>query len=216
MIVVMMGLPGSGKSRTASRLENRGFKIITLGNLLRDEIANSEEKAKKLLPIIERAELVDDELICKLIEENFDKEADTVFDGFPKNKNQAEWLKKFLKKQGKKISVVLHFDFTEEEMYERLKGRQICKKCQMVYHEKNFPSIDGIHCDNCSEMLIHKIDDEPDRLKKKLEIYRTETKPVIEEYKDLGLAKVIDATQSAVDMYYEVMESNKRFLMRIH
>ncbi len=216
MIVVMMGLPGSGKSKMASRLENRGFKRITLGNLIRDEIEKSNEMKEKLSSVIDKGELIDDEIAIRLIEENFNKEEDTIIDGFPKNEKQAMWLKNFLKKEGKKIDLVLHFDFTEEEMYERLKGRQLCKKCQEVYHEVNFPSEDGVHCDKCKEKLIHRIDDEPDKLKTKLDIYRSQTKPVIEKYKELGLAETVDANQDAINMYYEMMESHKGFLMRIH
>lgn len=214
MIVLAMGLPGSGKAAMAKRLEGIGFSIVATGKLIRDEVYKDTELGKKLKEFAESANYVDDDTITRLVRENFNPNKDTIFEGFPRNKKQAEILEDLLSESNKKLDLVLHFDFTEEEMYKRLKGRQTCKKCQAAYHEENFPSSDGKHCDECGTELIHRIDDEPEKLKLKLEQYRQNIKPLIEMYREKGIVETIDARQDKINMYYDVMRSHKNFLVR--
>lgn len=213
MIVLMMGLPGSGKGLVAKRLETIGFNVIATGKLIRDEIIEGTDLGKRLKHAVENAEYVDDEIVLELVKKHLEGR-EILIEGFPRNERQAEMLDKLLESKKLKIDLVLHFDFNEKMMYERLKGRQICKKCQAVYHEQTFPSQDGVHCDVCGNDLIHRLDDEPEKLKHKLVQYRTLIKPLIESYRERGLVKVIDATASNIDMYYQVMQSHKNFMMR--
>lgn len=213
MIVLMMGLPGSGKGYVARRLESIGFNTVATGKIIRDEIIRDTELGRRMKPAVDAAEYVDDETALELVIENL-KGREILIEGFPRDERQAEMLEQYLESQNLKIDLVLHFDFNEKMMYERLKGRQICKQCQAVYHEEKFPSSDGKHCDECGNELIHRLDDEPEKLKRKLEQYRTLIKPLIEMYRERGLVKVIDATASNIDMYYQVMQSHKNFMMR--
>lgn len=213
MIVLMMGLPGSGKGMVARRLESIGFNSVATGKIIRNEIIKDTELGKRLRPYVDKAEYVDDETALELVIENL-QGREVLIEGFPRNEKQAEMLDSYLETQNLKIDLVLHFDFNEKMMYERLKGRQLCKQCQAVYHEEKFPSKDGKHCDVCGNELIHRLDDEPEKLKRKLEQYRTLIKPLIEKYRERGLVKVIDATASNIDMYYQVMQSHKNFMMR--
>lgn len=213
MLVLMMGLPGSGKGQVARRLESIGFKSVATGKIIRDEIIRDTELGRQLKPAVDKAEYVDDETVLELVMEHL-QGREILLEGFPRNEKQAKMLDEFLEDKSLKIDLVLHFDFNEQMMYERLKGRQICKQCQALYHEEKFPSADGKHCDVCGNELIHRLDDEPEKLKRKLEQYRTLIKPLIEKYKERGLVKVIDATASNIDMYYQVMQSHKNFMMR--
>lgn len=213
MIVLMMGLPGSGKGLVARRLESIGFQSVATGKIIRDEIIKDTELGRKMKPYVDKAEYFDDGTALELVIEHL-KGREVLIEGFPRNEKQAEMLDQYLESQNLKIDLVLHFDFNEKMMYERLKGRQICKQCQAVYHEEKFPSADGKHCDVCGNELIHRLDDEPEKLKRKLEQYRTLIKPLIQKYKERGLVKVIDATASNIDMYYQVMQSHKNFMMR--
>ncbi len=214
MIVLVMGLPGSGKGSMSRRLQNNGFSVIATGKLIRDEIFKDTELGKKLKKNVDEASYVDDDIVLELVKKHFSADKDIIFEGFPRNAEQAKSFENLLLRSKKKIDLVLHFDFTEEEMYNRLKGRQICKSCQAVYHEENFPSADGVTCDVCGTKLIHRIDDQPEKLKRKLEQYRSNIKPLIEMYKERGLVHTIDACQSSLDMYYDIIQSHKNFMVR--
>lgn len=214
MIVLMMGLPGSGKGSIAIRLETLGFSVISTGKIIRDEIFNETDLGKSLEDAVNKAEYVDDQIVASMVKSKFEDGKDLLIEGFPRNKAQANLFDDILEKSKHSIDLVLHFDFNEAEMYKRLKGRQMCKRCQAIYHEDSFPSADGIHCDECGAELVHRIDDQPEKLARKLEQYRKNIRPLIDHYREKGIVKTIDATQSTVDMYYDVIQSHKNFMIR--
>ncbi len=215
MIILEMGLPGAGKGSIAKKLQQFfGFEILSTGKLIRQEIFNQTELGLKMKPIVDRGEFVDDKTVIELVKSHFVGGKDVIIEGFPRNEMQAKAFDEMLEKSKYQIDLVLHFDFNEDDMYKRLQERMICPECQAVYHLTAFPPKDGENCDQCNVKLIHREDDSREVLERKLYKYRTYIKPIIEHYKDQGLVYEVDSTQSSMDMYYDVLQSHKKFMAR--
>jgi len=205
VILVFLGPPGAGKGTQAKLLSQRmGFLHISTGDLLREAVKNQTPLGKKAKEYMDRGELVPDELIVQLIEETMPKDGNVILDGFPRTVNQALALEEMLKGKGEKISKVLFFDVPDEVIIDRLSGRRVCSKCGAVYHVKyNPPKIEGV-CDLCGGTLVQRDDDREEVVKKRLEVYRKQTQPLIEFYQDRGIIYKLDAGKGVEELFEEV------------
>ena len=176
MIVVFLGPPGAGKGTQAQRLvEEKGFIHISTGDLLREAVRKGTPLGLKAKEYMERGELVPDELILQLIKEKLPKEGNVILDGFPRTITQAEALDKMLQQLGKKVDAVILFEVPDEVVIERLSGRRIDPKTGKVYHIKYNPPPPGVK-------VIQREDDKEEVIRKRLEVYRKQTAPLIEYY----------------------------------
>ena len=205
MILVFLGPPGAGKGTQAKLLSQRmGFIHLSTGDLLREAVKNQTPLGKKAKEYMDRGELVPDELIVQLIEETMPKDGNVILDGFPRTVNQALALEEMLKGKGEKISKVLFFDVPDEVIIDRLSGRRVCSKCGAVYHVKyNPPKVEGV-CDLCGGSLMQRDDDKEEVVKKRLEVYRKQTQPLIEFYQDRGIIYKLDAEKGVEELFEEV------------
>jgi adenylate kinase len=205
VILVFLGPPGAGKGTQAKLLSQRmGFLHLSTGDLLREAVKNQTPLGKKAKEYMDRGELVPDELIVQLIEETMPKDGNVILDGFPRTVNQALALEEMLKGKGEKISKVLFFDVPDEVIIDRLSGRRVCSKCGAVYHVKyNQPKIEGV-CDLCGGSLVQRDDDKEEVVKKRLEVYRKQTQPLIEFYQDRGIIYRLDAEKGVEELFEEV------------
>jgi adenylate kinase len=205
VILVFLGPPGAGKGTQAKLLSQRmGFLHLSTGDLLREAVKNQTPLGKKAKEYMDRGELVPDELIVQLIEETMPKDGNVILDGFPRTVNQALALEEMLKGKGEKISKVLFFDVPDEVIIDRLSGRSVCSKCGAVYHVKyNPPKIEGV-CDLCGGSLVQRDDDREEVVKKRLEVYRKQTQPLIEFYQDRGIIYRLDADKGVEELFEEV------------
>jgi adenylate kinase len=205
VILVFLGPPGAGKGTQAKLLSQRmGFLHIATGDLLREAVKNQTPLGKKAKEYMDRGELVPDELIVQLIEETMPKDGNVILDGFPRTVNQALALEEMLRVKGEKISKVLFFDVPDEVIIDRLSGRRVCSNCSAVYHVKyNPPKIEGV-CDLCGGSLVQRDDDKEEVVKKRLEVYRTQTQPLIEFYQDRGIIYRLDAGKAVEELFEEV------------
>lgn len=205
MILVFLGPPGAGKGTQAKLLSQRmGFLHIATGDLLREAVKNQTPLGKRAKEYMDRGELVPDELIVQLIEETMPKDGNVILDGFPRTVNQALALEEMLKGKGEKISKVLFFDVPDEVIIDRLSGRRVCSKCGAVYHVKyNPPKVEGI-CDLCGGSLVQRDDDREEVVKKRLEVYRKQTQPLIEFYQDRSIIYRLDAGKGVEELFEEV------------
>ena len=205
MILVFLGPPGAGKGTQAKLLSQRmGFLHLSTGDLLREAVKNQTPLGKKAKEYMDRGELVPDELIVQLIEETMPKDGNVILDGFPRTVNQALALEEMLKGKGEKISKVLFFDVPDEVIIDRLSGRRVCSKCGAVYHVKyNPPKIEGL-CDLCGGSLVQRDDDREEVVKKRLEVYRKQTQPLIEFYQERGIIYKLDAGKGVEELFEEV------------
>jgi adenylate kinase len=205
VILVFLGPPGAGKGTQAKLLSQRmGFLHLSTGDLLREAVKNQTPLGKKAKEYMDRGELVPDELIVQLIEETMPKDGNVILDGFPRTVNQALALEEMLKGKGEKISKVLFFDVADEVIIDRLSGRRVCSKCGAVYHVKyNPPKVEGM-CDLCGGSLVQRDDDREEVVKKRLEVYRKQTQPLIEFYQDRGIIYRLDAEKGVEELFEEV------------
>lgn len=205
MILVFLGPPGAGKGTQAKLLSQRmGFLHLSTGDLLREAVKNQTPLGRKAKEYMDRGELVPDELIVQLIEETLPKDGNVILDGFPRTVNQALALEEMLKVKGEKISKVLFFDVPDEVIVDRLSGRRVCSKCGAVYHVKyNPPKVEGV-CDLCGGTLVQRNDDKEEVVRKRLEVYRKQTQPLVEFYQERGIIYKLDAGKGVEELFEEV------------
>jgi adenylate kinase len=205
VILVFLGPPGAGKGTQAKLLSQRmGFLHLSTGDLLREAVKNQTPLGKKAKEYMDRGELVPDELIVQLIEETMPKDGNVILDGFPRTVNQALALEEMLKGKGEKISKVLFFDVHDEVIIDRLSGRRVCSKCGAVYHVKyNPPKVEGV-CDLCGGTLVQRDDDKEEVVRKRLEVYRKQTQPLVEFYQERGIIYKLDAGKGVEELFEEV------------
>ncbi|MCI4458531.1 MAG: adenylate kinase [Thermocrinis sp.] len=205
MILVFLGPPGAGKGTQAKLLSQRmGFLHLSTGDLLREAVKNQTPLGKKAKEYMDRGELVPDELIVQLIEETMPKDGNVILDGFPRTVNQALALEEMLRAKGEKISKVLFFDVPDEVIIDRLSGRRVCSKCGAVYHVKYYPpKVEGV-CDLCGGTLVQRDDDKEEVVRKRLEVYRKQTQPLIEFYQERGIIYKLDAGKGVEELFEEV------------
>lgn len=208
MRLILLGPPGSGKGTQAKFLEEK-FRIpkISTGDILRQAIKDNTELGKKAQCYIEAGDLVPDEVVVGLIKERIkekDCENGYILDGFPRTIIQAEKLGETLRKMNQKIDIVIDLEVDEEELLVRLAGRDTCRNCGAMFHEKTrTPKVAGI-CDHCGGELYQRPDDNKETILKRLGVYRRETAPLKEFYKNQGNLQTAKGYGSVDDIFSRV------------
>lgn len=212
MLIILLGAPGAGKATICSKLkEFYQFDTLVTGELLRKEVRENTELGQKVKAIMNKGHLVQDQILIDLVTEQLHTDGHLILDGFPRTLFQADALHQYLEHHGKRIDLVLHFAVDDQHAFDRVSGRRICPDCGKLYHNSFFPPKKEGICDVCGAPLYQRADDQPENLKVKLQEYHEKTQPLVEYYKDLGLLKQIDANQSVMDVYYQLLESNTKF-----
>jgi len=194
---MLLGVPGAGKGTLAELISDRqGIPALSTGNLLRAAIAAETPLGLQVKDILARGELVSDEIILPLIKaraEEPDCEKGYILDGVPRTRVQAEAFEAL----GIGIDICLLFDVPDEVVLERLSGRRTCKGCGKVYHIRGNPPKTADLCDDCGGALYIRDDDKPETIQYRLEVFRTQTAPLIDFYKARGKLKVINSAGPA-------------------
>ena len=188
MNIILIGPPGAGKGTQAATLvENRNMIQLSTGDMLRAARTSGTELGKKVAGVMDRGELVTDEIVIGLIEEQLTSSntADGfIFDGFPRTLAQADALSDLLSKIGQKLDTVIQMTVDDEALVRRITGRFTCGVCGQGYHEEfKAPIIKG-KCDSCGEVGAFKkrADDNEEALKTRLMSYYKDTSPLIGYY----------------------------------
>lgn len=188
MNIILIGPPGAGKGTQAATLvENRNMIQLSTGDMLRAARTSGTELGKKVAGVMDRGELVTDEIVIGLIEEQLTSSntADGfIFDGFPRTLAQADALSDLLSKIGQKLDTVIQMTVDDEALVRRVTGRFTCGVCGQGYHEEfKAPIIKG-KCDSCGEVGAFKkrADDNEEALKTRLMAYYKDTSPLIGYY----------------------------------
>jgi len=199
MIVVFLGPPGAGKGTQAQRLaEEKGFIHISTGDLLREAVKKGTPLGLKAKEYMERGELVPDDLIVAMIKEKLPKGGKVILDGFPRTVNQARALEQMLEEIGERLEKVILFEVPDEVVVERLSGRRIDPKTGKVYHVKYNPPPEGVE-------VIQRDDDREEVVRKRLKVYREQTQPLVDYYKQKGILEVVDASQPPEEVYRQLL-----------
>ena len=187
MRIVLLGAPGSGKGTQAKKImDARGIPQISTGDLLRAAVAEGTPLGQKAKAAMDAGELVADEVVIGMIRERLqhaDTQAGFILDGFPRSTVQAEALDRMLDEAGQPIDAALLISVPFENLVKRLTGRRTCADCGQMYNVYfSPPAADGV-CDRCGGTeLVHRADDNEETIVNRLEVYRTQTEPVVDFY----------------------------------
>ncbi len=194
--VIFLGPPGSGKGTQAQKLSAEyGFKHISTGDILREAVRKGTELGKLAKSYMDRGELVPDDVMIGLIEDVLRNcENLVIMDGFPRTLPQAEAFDKLLDRLNFELRKVVLFDVPDDEIVKRLSARRVCPKCGAVYNMLYHPPKNDEICDVCGTKLIQRDDDRPETIRRRLEVYRRDTEPLIDYYRRKGLLAVVDGT----------------------
>ena len=197
MNLVLLGPPGAGKGTQANLLENsRSLVKLSTGDMLRAAVAAGTELGRKAGDIMERGQLVPDDLVIDLIAERIDAEtngAGFIFDGFPRTIAQAEALDRLFMERGKTVDRVIVMEVNDEALVERIAGRFACGFCGEGYHDVfKRPRVPEV-CDVCgSAGFVRRKDDNEQVVRARLKAYHAQTEPLIDYYARQGKVRSVD------------------------
>lgn len=208
MKIIMLGAPGAGKGTQAKKIADK-YQIphISTGDIFRANIKEGTELGKKAKSYMDQGLLVPDELTLELIMDRFqnpDCANGYVLDGFPRTIPQAEALTAALEKKGETIDYAINVEVPDENIVARMSGRRACLACGATYHVVYAPTKEEGICDRCGEKLVLRDDDKPETVKKRLDVYHSQTQPLIDYYTKQGKLVEVDGTQN-VDAVFDAI-----------
>jgi adenylate kinase len=196
----MLGAQGTGKGTVAGILnKEKGWIQLSTGDIFRENISKGTELGVEANKYISKGCLVPDEITISMVENRLEElkdEEGIILDGFPRNIDQAKKLDEILAAKGQKVDWVMNLETPRDEIIERMMNRRVCSKCKATYNLKLHPSkVEGI-CDVCGGELIIRADDSDEQaIKNRLEIYDTQTKPLVDYYNEKGIVIVEEISQ---------------------
>ena len=210
MKIIMLGAPGAGKGTQAKMIaEKCGIPHISTGDIFRANIKNGTELGAKAKEYMDKGLLVPDELVCDLVVDRIqqaDCEKGYILDGFPITIPQAEALENALNAIEQKLDYAIDIDVPDENIINRMSGRRACVGCGATYHVLFNPTKVEGKCDVCGESLILRDDDKPETVKKRLDVYHTQTQPLIDFYTERKVLVEVDGTQSMDKVFDDIMK----------
>ena len=210
MKIIMLGAPGAGKGTQAKMIaEKCGIPHISTGDIFRANIKNGTELGAKAKEYMDKGLLVTDELVCDLVVDRIqqaDCEKGYILDGFPRTIPQAEALENALNAIEQKLDYAIDIDVPDENIINRMSGRRACVGCGATYHVVFNPTKVEGKCDVCGESLILRDDDKPETVKKRLDVYHTQTQPLIDFYTERKVLVEVDGTQSMDKVFDDIMK----------
>ncbi len=189
--LVFLGPPGAGKGTQAREMARRSrVPQISTGDMLREAAAAGTPLGREAKRYMDTGALVPDEVVIGLVGERLaqpDSAAGFVLDGFPRTAPQAEALDALLRRRGLELDGVLYFDVSRDELIRRLSGRRTCRQCGAGYHVVSAPPRTAGRCDRCGGELYQREDDAEATVSRRLDVYATQTAPLLDYYRTRGL-----------------------------
>jgi adenylate kinase len=208
---VLFGPPGAGKGTQAALLKGK-YEVahVSTGDILREAVANRTEVGLKAKSYMDRGELVPDEVVIEIAKVKLSEigQKGFILDGFPRTVPQAEALDKVLAEINLPLDAVVSLSVSDEELVKRLSGRRVCVSCS-----KPAAAVGGIDtsvaelCEACGGELIQRADDKPEAVRNRLQVYKAQTSPLIDYYRQRGLLKNIDATGTVEQVFERVIDA---------
>jgi adenylate kinase len=203
MIAIFLGPPGSGKGTQAAMLAERyNLLHFDMGRALRDEIASGSDLGSEIRKYTDLGELVPISVIKMIVEKTLRTKGEVkiILDGFPRSQEQADLLDSVLIDLGTSLDGACYFNLDDSIIVERIVNRRFCPVCKSVYNILFAPpKREGI-CDRDGELLTTRLDDNETVVKNRLNVYRRETEPILNRYREAGLLNEIDASDDIDDV----------------
>ncbi len=208
MRYVLLGPPGAGKGTQAARIVDKyGIVHISTGDIFRSNIKEETELGLKVKSYLNEGELVPDKLTIDLVWDRLDQDDmknGFLLDGFPRTIAQAEAFHAGLEKRNLLLDGAIRIAVDEDTLIRRLAGRRICSDCGATYHVDNHPSkVAGI-CDICGGELVHRPDDSEETVKGRINVYKEQTYPLIDYYREKGVLIEVNGDQSVEDVFADI------------
>jgi len=206
--LVLLGPPGAGKGTQASRIvAEYGIPHVSTGDILRGAVKNQTAMGLEAKKYMDAGNLVPDSVVIGIVKDRL-QEGDTakgfLMDGFPRTIPQAEALDSALDDLDRAITKVLVLLVDEDLLIRRLTGRRICRSCQTPFHVMfSQPQVEGV-CDKCGGELYQRDDDTEATVRNRLEVYRTQTEPLIDYYDGAGVVIRVDGALGAEQVFEEI------------
>ena len=197
MNIILLGPPGAGKGTQSARLvEKYGMRQLSTGDMLRAAVKAQTPVGIKAKAVMDRGELVSDEIVSELIDAELaamPAETGAIFDGYPRTEAQAEILDSLLANHGRSLDHVIELAVDEDALVERITGRFTCANCGAGYHDKFAqPKVEGV-CDNCgSTEFKRRPDDNEETVRTRMAEYRAKTAPILPGYDSRGIVSRVD------------------------
>ena len=210
--LILMGPPGSGKGTQARFLaDSDGWVHVATGDLFREHLRKGSALGKLAEGYMARGSYVPDDVTVGMVRERLREippRDHIVFDGFPRTVPQALALDDILREHGRRVAHVILFDVPREHLVDRLAHRLTCARCQMVYSSEKPPRVAGV-CDRCGGDVraSARADDTPEVVRKRLEVYDDETRPVVEHYSKTGLLRKVDGVGEVPEIRERLAEA---------
>jgi adenylate kinase len=208
--LVFMGPPGAGKGTQADLFQRRhGVPHISTGEMFRAAVRADTEVGRRATQYMRLGELVPDAIVQQMVEERLaqpDAARGFILDGYPRTLVQADALDEFLARRGESLDGVVLFEIPEEVVLRRLTGRRVCPVCGTTYHIEHKPPQAPGRCDLDGAELILRRDDAPETVRRRLEIFRQWTAPLVDHYRALGIFLVVNAQGSTEEVYERIQE----------
>lgn len=203
--IILLGAPGSGKGTQAAQLvEELGYKHISTGDLLRKEISEGSELGQRVKSIMDNGDLVDDHTVLELLKKNCDLNNNVyIFDGFPRNLEQAKLLDEVVLKDVSKKAI--YFDIDLEILIERVVNRRLAPKSGEIYNLKTKPPKVPGKCDVSGEELIQRKDDNEETVRNRLNVFKSTIDPVLDYYEKTGNLIRIDASRTSREVMDQLL-----------
>ncbi len=208
--VVLLGPPGAGKGTVAEVLVDKGYKHVSTGDLLREQIRLETPLGLEAKELMDRGRFVPDSVVVGMIRgllESSDFSAKYLFDGFPRTLVQAEKLDELIASLNGTLEHVALLECPFDAIVERLIGRRTCGKCGSVYHVTFNPPSNGELCDVEGCALTQRPDDTEETVRERLAVYEKQTAPLISYYEAKNLVRPINANQPISAVRADVLKS---------
>ncbi len=211
MKIILMGGPGAGKGTQANPLVERfHFPHISTGDMFRAAIKEGTALGLKAKSYMDAGGLVPDEVTIGIVEERLalpDCADGFLLDGFPRTLAQGSALAGILERLGMKLDGVINIEVDEEVLIPRLTGRRVCRSCGSSYHMIfNAPKQEGV-CGQCGGELYQRSDDTVETAKNRLNVYNSQTEPLIAFYEEKGLLKRINGDQPIDQVFQDILKA---------